>query len=72
MGKDGQQNNGYAIFIRLNFIIENKGLYLEKYMQEFEISRRTAFRDIQFIKTYKNYDLVLENGRYNLVELGGE
>ena len=72
MGKDGQQMNGYAIFIRLNFIIENKGIYLEKYMQEFEISRRTAFRDIQFIKTYKNYDLVLENGRYNLVELGGE
>lgn len=59
-------DKGYGVFIRLNFILENKGLYLEKYMQEFEVSKRTAYRDIEFIRTYKNYDLVLENGRYNL------
>lgn len=36
-------------------------------MKDFEVSKRTAYRDIEFIRTYKNYDLVLENGRYNLV-----
>ncbi len=60
-------DKGYGVFIRLNFILENKGLYLEKYMQEFEVSKRTAYRDMEFIRTYKNYDLVLENGRYNLI-----
>lgn len=59
----------YAVFERLMFILENKGLYLDKYMQQFEVSRRTAFRDIYYIRTYKNYDLVLENGRYNLITI---
>ena len=58
---------GYGVFIRLNFILENKGFYLENYMKQFEVSKRTAYRDIEFIRTYKNYDLVLENNRYNLV-----
>ena len=66
MGKEGQYS-GYSVFTRLMFIIENKGLYLEKYMKDFEVSKRTAYRDIEFIRTYKNYDLVLENGRYNLI-----
>lgn len=60
---------GYSVFERLMSILENKGLYLEKYMQEFKVSRRTAYRDIEFMRTYKNYDLVLENGRYNLVTI---
>ncbi len=60
-------DKGYGVFIRLNFILENKGFYLESYIQQFEVSRRTAYRDIEFIRTYKNYDLVLENNRYNLI-----
>jgi len=60
-------DKGYGVFIRLNFILENKGLYLESYIKQFEVSRRTAYRDIEFIRTYKNYDLVLENNRYNLI-----
>ena len=60
-------DNGYGVFIRLNYILENKGFYLESYIKQFEVSRRTAYRDIEFIRTYKNYDLVLENNRYNLI-----
>jgi hypothetical protein len=60
-------DKGYGVFIRLNFILENKGFYLESYIKQFEVSRRTAYRDIEFIRTYKNYDLVLENNRYNLI-----
>ena len=58
---------GYGVFIRLNYILENKGFYLESYIKQFEVSRRTVYRDIEFIRTYKNYDLVLENNRYNLI-----
>ena len=60
-------NDSYSIFIRLNSIIDNGGLRLEQYMRDFEVSKRTAYRDIEFMRTYKNYDLVLENGRYNLI-----
>lgn len=60
-------DKGYGVFIRLNYILENKGFYLESYIKQFEVSRRTAYRDIEFIRTYKNYDLVLENNRYNLI-----
>ena len=60
-------DKGYGVFIRLNFILENKGFYLESYIKQFEVSRRTAYRDIEFIRTYKNYDLVLESNRYNLI-----
>lgn len=68
MKERGRTTKGcYSVFERLMFILENKGLYLDKYMQEFEVSKRTAYRDIEFIRTYKNYDLVLENGRYNLI-----
>lgn len=67
--RKGRQYSGYSVFARLMFIIENKGLYLENYMKDFEVSKRTAYRDIEFIRTYKNYDLVLENGRYNLVAI---
>lgn len=66
MKKKGAES-GYSVFIRLNAIIDNGGLRLEQYMRDFEVSKRTAYRDIEFIRTYKNYDLVLENGRYNLV-----
>lgn len=66
MNKKGAESS-YSVFIRLNAIIDNGGLRLEQYMRDFEVSKRTAYRDIEFIRTYKNYDLVLENGRYNLV-----
>lgn len=66
MNKKGAEGS-YSVFIRLNAIIDNGGLRLEQYMRDFEVSKRTAYRDIEFIRTYKNYDLVLENGRYNLV-----
>ena len=60
-------DKGYGVFIILKYILENKGFYLESYIKQFEVSRRTAYRDIEFIRTYKNYDLVLENNRYNLI-----
>lgn len=47
-------DKGYGVFIRLNFILENKGFYLESYIKQFEVSKRTAYRDIEFIRTYKN------------------
>lgn len=62
-GADG----GYGVFCRLMYILDNKGFYLKNYMQKFEVSRRTAMRDIRFIRTYKDYDLKFENGRYNLI-----
>lgn len=58
----------YSIYVRLEYIIANKGFYLDKYMEKFEVSKRTAYRDINFIRTYKNYDLMIEHGRYNLKE----
>jgi hypothetical protein len=67
MANEKGADKGYGVFIRLNFILENKGFYLESYIKQFEVSRRTAYRDIEFIRTYKNYDLVLENNRYNLI-----
>ena len=56
----------YSIFYRLMFILENKGFFLSDYISRFEISRRTAFRDINFINNYKDYVLKFENNRYNL------
>lgn len=67
MANKKEAAKGYGVFIRLNYILENKGFYLESYIKQFEVSRRTAYRDIDFIRTYKNYDLVLENNRYNLI-----
>lgn len=67
MGNKKGADTGYGVFDRLNFILENKGFYLESYIKQFGVSRRTAYRDIEFIRTYKNYDLVLENNRYNLI-----
>lgn len=62
----------YEFVERIDYIRENKGFTLLNYMRKFEISRRTAFRDIAFMNTYKDYELKLENGRYNLYRLGVE
>ena len=56
----------YAAIERIDFIREGKKFTLEQYMRRFEISRRTAFRDFEFIRTYRRKPLYLKykNGVY--------
>jgi len=56
----------YAAIERIDFIREGKKFTLEQYMRKFEISRRTAFRDFDFIRSYRREPLYLEctNGVY--------
>lgn len=44
----------YEIIERIDFIREQKfGFKLSDYIRKFEISRRTAFRDFNFLNTYR-------------------
>ena len=56
----------YAAIERIDFIREGKKFTLEQYMRKFEISRRTAFRDFNFIRSYRRKPFYLEctNGVY--------
>lgn len=56
----------YAAIERIDFIREVKEFTLKEYMSRFEISRSTAFRDFEFIRTYRRKPLYLkyENGVY--------
>lgn len=43
----------YEVIERIDFIREQKfGFKLSDYIRKFEISRRTAFRDFNFLNTY--------------------
>ena len=56
----------YAAIERIDFIREEGKFTLEEYMSRFEISRRTAFRDFDFIRSYRRKPLYLKykNGVY--------
>lgn len=69
MNKAGATGS-YSVFLRLNYIIENQGFFLNDYIRKFEIGKRTAYRDIDFIRNYKDYNLVNYNGRYVLTRDG--
>lgn len=47
-------SSGYEIIERIDFIREQKfGFKLSDYIRKFEISRRTALRDFNFLNTYR-------------------
>ena len=56
----------YAAIERIDFIREGREFTLEEYMSRFEISRSTAFRDFDFIRSYRRKPLYLKykNGVY--------
>ena len=56
----------YAAIERIDFIREGREFTLKEYMSRFEISRRTAFRDFDFIRSYRQKPLYLKckNGVY--------
>lgn len=56
----------YAAIERIDFIREGGEFTLKEYMSRFEISRRTAFRDFDFIRSYRRKPLYLKykNGVY--------
>lgn len=56
----------YAAIERIDFIREGGEFTLKEYMSRFEISRRTAFRDFDFIRSYRIKPMFLkyENGVY--------
>ena len=56
----------YAAIERIDFIREERKFTLKEYMSRFEISRRTAFRDFDFIRSYRRKPLYLKykNGVY--------
>ena len=56
----------YAAIERIDFIREGGKFTLKEYMSRFEISRRTAFRDFDFIRSYRRNPLYLKykNGVY--------
>ena len=56
----------YAAVERIDFIREGRKFTLKEYMDRFEISRRTAFRDFYFLRSYRRKPLYLkyENGVY--------
>ena len=62
--------SNYAAIERIDFIREGGGFTLSEYMRKFEISRRTAFRDFNFINTYrfKPCKLICRNGIYRYIE----
>ena len=63
----------YAAIERIDFIREGNRFTLEQYMSKFEIPRRTAFRDFDFIRSYRNKPLYLEvtNGVYKFSSTKG-
>ena len=60
----------YGAIERIDFIREVGSFTLSEYMRKFEISRSTAFRDFNFINTYrrKPCNLICENGIYRYTE----
>ena len=61
---------GYGIIERIDFIREYKIFNLNDYINKFNISRRTAFRDFAFINVYKNYRIrCLGDNIYKLIEV---
>lgn len=45
----------YLIFDRLFFLMNTSEFYLQKYMKDFEISKRAVFRDLEHLKLF--YDI---------------
>lgn len=58
----------YSMVNRIQFILSGEDFTLARYMRQFELSRRTAFRDFDFVKNYKDYSLILDKktGFYHL------
>lgn len=51
--KEKKMRCSYSIVRRIDFIREKKIFTLRNYMKMFEISRRTAFRDFEFLQCYR-------------------
>lgn len=62
--------SNYAAIERIDFIREGGSFTLSEYMRKYEIFRRTAFRDFNFINTYrrKACKLICRNGIYRYTE----
>ena len=65
------RGSNYAVIERIDFIREGGSFTLSSYMRKFEISRRTAFRDFNFINTYRRKPCKVEcigDGYYKYTE----
>lgn len=65
-------NSAYEIIERIDFIREQEfGFKLSDYIRKFEISRRTALRDFNFLNTYRRKPCKVEcigDGYYKYTE----
>lgn len=61
--------NSYAVFERIYWLIQKEEFFLKDYMDKFDISRRTAFRDLTYLKEYQNIDVESYEGKYYLHKL---
>lgn len=56
----------YFIFDRMFYLMKAESFRLKEYMQKFEISRSSAFRDMDHLKTFYDVEFVYntENKKY--------
>ena len=62
-------HSGYEVFERIYYLLQRNSFDFLEYCRQFDISRRTAFRDLNYLKEYQDIDVECYEGRYYLHKL---
>lgn len=62
----------YASIERIIYLLESKQVQFSAYLNKFEITRATAFRDFNFVRNYKDYSVTrIDKDTYVITRDGG-
>lgn len=62
----------YASIERILYLLEHSQVRFSEYLQQFEITRSTAFRDFNFVRNYKDYSVTrIDEDTYAITRDGG-
>lgn len=62
----------YASIGRIIYLLESKQVHFKVYLNKFEITRSTAFRDFNFVRNYKDYSVTrIDKDTYAITGDGG-